>query len=155
MVSASASAAMMIMASWILAVASGWRPIACMAPLPMPPSPMPEPMAASPIPTGRPHPSAEWKSIVILLAGLVGVLRLRVAFRLIPVVIVRQHEEEVDRAENREHQRLQRAGEQRQEQERQLERQPERQVGEAHHGDAERGERHQQHVLAEDVSEQP
>src|SRR2546422_10441962 len=108
MVSASASAAMMIIASWILAVASGWRPIACMAPLPMPPSPMPEPMAASPMPTGRPHPSAEWKSIVILLVGLVSVLRLL----LMPMVIVRQHEEEVDRTQDCEHQRLQETREQ-------------------------------------------
>src|SRR5437773_1895523 len=108
---------MMIMLSWIFAVASGWRPIACIAPLPIPPRPIPEPIAAIPMPIGRPRPRAAWKSIVTPPLGLVGVLRLP----LVPVIVVRQHEEEVDRAEHREHQRLERAGEQRQEHERQLE----------------------------------
>src|SRR6266436_2220498 len=149
MVSASASAAMMIMLSWILPVASGWRPIACIAPLPMPPRPIPEPIAAMPMPIGSPSPSAAWKSIVWppLVLVCVGGLRLP----LVRVIVVRQHEEEVDRAQHREHQRLQRAGEKRKEQERNLPGNPKRQVRERQRGHAERGERHQQHVLAEDV----
>src|SRR5262245_30049775 len=138
MVSASASAAMMIMLSWILPVASGWRPIACMAPLPMPPRPIPEPIAAMPMPIGSPSPSAAWKSIVLppwVLVG-VGVLRLL----LVRVIVVRQHEEEVDGAEHREHQRLQRAGEERQEQERQLPGNAKRQVRERQRGHAQGGE---------------
>src|SRR5881409_666077 len=106
----------MIMASWMRAVASGCRPIACMAPLPMPPSPIPEPIAAIPMPIGRPRPSAAWKSMVVP-PWLVSALRLP----LVRVLVVRQHEEEVDRAEDGEHERLQGAREQRQEQERKLE----------------------------------
>src|SRR5262249_44500230 len=118
---------MMIMLSWILPVASGWRPIACIAPLPMPPRPMPEPIARMPMPIGSPRPSAAWKSIVDLLLRLVGVLRRP----LVPLIfMVRQHEEDVDGAEHREHQRLEGAGEERQEHERELERQAERQVRE-------------------------
>src|SRR6267378_8692102 len=130
---------MMIMLSWILPVASGWRPIACMAPLPMPPSPIPEPIAAMPMPIGRPRPSAAWKSIVMppWVLVCVGLLRLR----LRRVIVVRQHEEEVDRAQHREHQRLQRAGEKREKQERDLPRNAEREMRERQRGDAERGER--------------
>src|SRR6185503_2550899 len=140
---------MMIMLSWIFAVASGCRPIACMAPLPMPPSPIPEPMAAMPMPIGSPIPSAAWKSIASSL-GLVGVSR----FRLVSVLFVREHEEEVDGAENREHERLERAGEQRQEQERKVERDPEGKRGRRQERYSERREGDQQHVLAEDVAEE-
>src|ERR1041385_4919028 len=96
---------MMIMASWILPVASGWRPIACMAPWPIRPRPMPEPMAAMPIPMGRPRDSAACRSIEIPPGGLVGVLRIPLVPVLV-VMLVRQHEEDVDGAENGEHQRL-------------------------------------------------
>src|SRR5881396_1036815 len=125
---------MMIMLSWIFAVASGWRPIACMAPLPMPPSPIPEPIAAMPMPMGRPRPSAAWKSIVLPPSGLVGVLR----FPLMRVLVVRQHEEDVDRAQHREHERLQGAREKRQEHERKLEGHADRHVYERadHHAEA-------------------
>src|SRR5512145_1635122 len=109
---------MMIIASWILAVASGWRPIACMAPLPIMPRPMPEPMAATPMPSGSAKPSAVWKSMSLLLR-LVSVMRRL----LVPVtvIVVRKHEEEVNRAEHREHERLDGAHHQGQEHERQVE----------------------------------
>src|SRR5262249_46646014 len=103
-----------------------------MAPCPMPPSPMPEPIAASPIPTGSPRPSAAWKPIV-MPPCLVRVLRVA----LVPVGFVRQHEEDVDRAEDHEHHGLERAGEQRQYQERQLERKPDGQVRPRQCGDTE------------------
>src|SRR5512144_1691109 len=104
---------MMIMASWIFAVASGWRPMACMAPWPIRPRPMPEPMAATPMPRGRPRDSAACRSMGIPPGGLVGVLRTRLVPVLV-VMLVRQHEEDVDRTEDREHHRLQGAAEQRQ-----------------------------------------
>src|SRR5262245_48446518 len=103
---------MMIMASWIFAVASGWRPIACMAPSPMPPRPMPEPMAAMPMPRGRPSASADCRFMSDLLVS-VGVPYFRLS-RVLFVMLVRKHEEDVDGTENGEHQRLQDAAEQRQ-----------------------------------------
>src|SRR6266571_796009 len=108
---------MMIMASWILAVASGWRPIACMAPLPMPPRPMPEPMAASPIPMGRPSDSAACRSMVT--TSCVGSVSVRYGFPMpvLVAVFVRQHEEDVDGTEDGEHHGLQRAAEERQREE--------------------------------------
>src|SRR5690348_10996292 len=117
----------------------------------MRPRPMPEPMAAMPMPSGSPSARAAWKFMMTSPPlGSVSVRRLP----LVLVRLVRQHEEEVNRAENHEHRGLQRAREQRQQQERQLQRQSDRQVQERQRGDAEADERHQQHVLAEDVSEQ-
>src|SRR5512144_124385 len=98
---------MMIMASWIFAVASGWRPMACMAPWPIRPRPMPEPMAATPMPRGRPRDSAACRSIERPPGGLVGVLRIPLVPVLV-VMLVRQHEEDVDGAENGEDECLQR-----------------------------------------------
>src|SRR5436190_24068782 len=103
---------MMIMASWMRAVASGWRPIACMAPSPMPPRPMPEPMAAMPMPRGRPRASAACKFMGRPPSGSVGALHVPLVPVLV-VVLVRQHEEDVDGAEDGEDQRLERAAEQR------------------------------------------
>src|SRR5262245_25481704 len=100
----------MIMLIWILPVASGCRAIPCIAPEPIRPSPMPEPIAAMPMPIGSPSARAAWKFMGLLLGWSVSVLRLP----LVLVVVVRQHEEDVDRGENGEHERLQRAGEQRQ-----------------------------------------
>src|SRR5262245_43226337 len=153
-VSASASAAMMIMASWILAVASGWRPIACMAPWPIRPRPMPEPIAAMPIPSGRPSDNAAWRSMERPPVWVsVSVLRTRLV--PVPVVmLVREHEEDVDGAEHREHHRLERAAEQRQRVEQHVHGDAERHLLERQHGHTERRERHQQHVLPEDVPEQ-
>src|SRR5512139_3589359 len=143
---------MMIIAVCSLAMASGWRPIACRAPLPIMPRPMPEPTAARPMPSGIAKDSAKRKSMGLLLGFLVMVLR----FRLVPVV-VRQHEEEVDRAEDAEDERLDEAGQEREEQEREVQRQAEVQEAEAQQreqADPESGEAHQQHVLAEDVAEE-
>src|SRR6185436_7600709 len=103
---------MMIMASWILAVASGWRPMACMAPWPIRPSPMPEPMAATPMPSGSPSASAACISIGESSFGfLVSVVR-SLFMPVLVVMLVRQHEEDVDRAENGEDHRLQETAEQ-------------------------------------------
>src|SRR5438477_3674226 len=117
---------MMIMASWMRAVASGCRPIACIAPWPIRPRPMPEPIAAMPMPSGRPSASAAWKFMGSSWVGLERALR----HLLVLVIVVREHEEDVDRAEHGEDQGLERAGEQCQEQEGKLERQAERQVRE-------------------------
>src|SRR6266481_1539720 len=97
----------MIMLIWILPVASGCRPIACIAPWPIRPRPMPEPMAAMPMPSGRPSAKAAWNVMGYLLLWSVGVLRLP----LVPALFVGQHEEDVDRAEHGEDERLENAGE--------------------------------------------
>src|SRR6266571_9480662 len=100
---------MMIMLSWIFPVASGCRPIAVIAPLPMPPRPMPDPIAAMPMPIGSPRPSAAWKSIAIP-PWLVGVLH----FPLVLRFVVRQDEGGAEDARDREHDGLERAGQERQ-----------------------------------------
>src|SRR5947207_1402390 len=130
---------MMIMASWILPVASGWRPMACMAPWPIRPSPMPEPTAAMPMPMGRPRDSAACRSTEIPPGGLVGVLRTRLVAALV-VVLGRQDEENVDGAEDGEYHGLQGASEQGQREEQRVHRDAERQLLEREHGHAERGE---------------
>src|SRR5262245_64551017 len=137
----------MIMLIWILPVASGCRAIPCMAPWPIRPRPIPEPMAAMPMPIGSPSARAAWKFMVLLLGWSVSVLRLPLV-----MLVVRQHEEDVNRGQNREHERLQRAGEQCQRVEDRVERDAHRQMRE--HADAERREAHHQHVLAEDVAEE-
>src|SRR5215467_12421080 len=100
---------MMIMASWILPVASGWRPIACIAPWPIRPRPMPEPIAATPMPRGRPSASAACRSMERppLAAGLLRPEYGLLVNVVLIVMLVRQHEQDVDRAEDREHHRLQ------------------------------------------------
>src|SRR5262249_19185048 len=108
---------MMIIASWMRAVASGWRPIACIAPWPIRPRPMPEPIAAMPMPRGRPSASAACMSMERPPPiGSVSVLR-GLSMPVLVVMLVRQHEEDVDGAENGEHHRLQRAAEQREREE--------------------------------------
>src|SRR5262252_4658624 len=136
----------MIMLIWILPVASGCRAMPCMAPWPIRPRPIPEPIAAMPMPIGSPSARAAWKFMGLLLGWSVSVLRLP----LVLVFVVREHEEDVDGGENGEHERLQRAGEQRERVEDRVERHAHRR--EREHADAERGEAHHQHVLAEDVA---
>src|SRR5437016_7480411 len=101
------------MAVWILAAASGWRPIASSPPLPVSPRPMPEPMAARPIASGSAYASAVGKfgkPIDVLLVSVLqvgGALRTVCGVRIARVVlVVRQHHHDVDGAEQREHEAL-------------------------------------------------
>src|ERR1041385_1320633 len=126
------------------AAAWGWRPIACIAPWPIRPRPMPEPIAATPMPMGRPSESAACRSMN-QPPGLVGVLRTRLVPVLV-VTLVRQHEEDVDRGQNREHHGLQRAAEEREREEQGVQRDAERDRLPRQHRDAERGERDEEHV---------
>src|SRR6187549_105045 len=111
---------------------------------------MPEPMAARPRPMGSAKLSAD--EVSILLSSSLGYERL-LMMMLLAVFFVRKPQQDVNGAQQREHQRLNETRHECQENERHLEGNADRRVDERQGGDSQAAEREQEHVLAGDVSE--